>query len=179
LFEVSLKTVFTVVSNITSTGFVSADFSYWPLFTPFFLIIIGFVGGCGGSTAGGMKVMRILILFKLIGREMKRLLHPRGVFHICLNGRKQLADRTLQSVFGFFSLYIVSFVVLLLLMMLDGVDQVTAFSAVASCMNNMGPGLGEVTQSFASLDDSAKMIAVTSMLLGRLEVVSVLVSGSR
>jgi len=175
LFEVSLKTVFTVVSNITSTGFVSADFSYWPLFTPFFLIIIGFVGGCGGSTAGGMKVMRILILFKLIGREMKRLLHPRGVFHIRLNGRKRLADRTLQSVFGFFSLYVASFVVLLLLMMLDGVDQVTAFSAIATCMNNMGPGLGDVTQSFASLDDTAKIISAASMLLGRLEVVSVLV----
>ncbi len=77
--------------------------------------------------------------------------------------------------FGYFSLYIASFGVLLLLMILDGVDQVTAFSAIATCMNNMGPGLGEVTSSFAGLDDSAKMISVASMLLGRLEVISVLV----
>ncbi len=175
LFETSLNVVFTIVSNITSTGFVTTDFSYWPLFIPFFLILIGFVGGCGGSTAGGMKVMRILILFKLMTREMKRLLHPKGVFHIRLNGRNKIADRTLQAVFGYFALYVASFVVLLLLMMLDGVDQVTAFSAVATCMNNMGPGLGEVTQSFASLDDLAKLISVASMLLGRLEVVSVLV----
>ena len=175
LYETSLNAVFTVVSMITSTGFVTTNYSYWPLFIPFFLILIGFVGGCGGSTAGGMKVMRILILFKLVGREMKRLLHPNGVFHIRLNGRKKLADRTLQSVFGFFALYVASFVVLLLLMMFDGIDQVTAFSAVATCMNNMGPGLGEVTQSFATLDDAAKMISVASMLLGRLEVVSVLV----
>jgi len=175
LFKDTLDSVFTVVSMITSTGFVTEDYSIWPLFIPFLLMLIGFVGGCGGSTAGGMKVMRILILFKLVNREMKRLLHPRGIFHIRLNGRAKLQDRTLQSVFGFFSLYIASFSVLLLLMMADGVDQVTAFSAIATCMNNMGPGLGEVTSSFAGLDDSAKIISVASMLLGRLEVVSVLV----
>ena len=175
LFDSALNTGFIVVSMITSTGFVTEDYSFWPTFVPFFLILIGFVGGCGGSTAGGMKVMRILILIKLMNREMKRLLHPHGVFHIHLNGQNRLGDRTLQSVFGYFSLYIVSFGVLLLLMILDGVDQVTAFSAIATCMNNMGPGLGEVTSSFTGLDDSAKMISVASMLLGRLEVISVLV----
>ena len=170
-----LDTSFTIVSMITSTGFVTVDYSYWPLFIPFFLMLIGFVGGCGGSTAGGMKVMRILILIKLVKRELYRLLHPKGIFHIRLNGRNKIASRTLQSVFGFFALYVGSFVVLLLLMMADGIDQVTAFSAIATCMNNMGPGLGTVTQSFSGLDDPAKLISVTSMLLGRLEVVSVLV----
>jgi len=138
-------------------------------------MLIGFIGGCGGSTAGGMKVMRILILFKLAKRELKRLLHPNGIFLIRMNGRHKIGDRTLQSVFGFFSLYIFSFSILLLLMMVDGVDQVTAFSAVATCMNNMGPGLGLVAQSFAGLDEPAKIISIVSMLLGRLEVVSVLV----
>ncbi len=166
---------FTVVSMITSTGFVTADYSLWPVFVPVFLMLIGFVGGCGGSTAGGMKVMRVLILFKLAKREMLRLLHPHGVFDIKLNGKNHLPNSVLQSVFGFFSLYVVSFVILLLLMMADGVDQVTAFSAIATCMNNMGPGLGEVTQSFAGLDDPAKIITIITMLLGRLEVVSVLV----
>jgi len=175
IFRTVLNSLFTVVSMITSTGFVTVDYSSWPLFIPFFLMIIGFVGGCGGSTAGGMKVIRILILLKLINREMKRLLHPHGVFFIRLNGVSKIPDRTLQSVFGFFSLYVVSFAVLLLLMIMGGVDQVTAFSAIATCMNNMGPGLGEVTSSFAELDDSAKLISVASMLLGRLEVVSVLV----
>jgi trk system potassium uptake protein TrkH len=170
-----LNALFTVVSMITSTGFVTADYSIWPLFLPFFLILIGFIGGCGGSTAGGMKVMRILILFKLINREFKRLLHPHGVFYIRLNEHKKVADKTLHSVFGFFALYVGSFIVLLLLMMFDGVDDVTAFSAIATTMNNMGPGLGEVAQSFAGLDDSAKIISIVSMLLGRLEVVSVLV----
>jgi len=174
-FKDLLDITFTIVSMITSTGFVTVDYSYWPLFIPFFLMVIGFVGGCGGSTAGGMKVMRILILIKLVRREMYRLLHPKGVFHIRLNGRNKIASRTLQSVFGFFALYVGSFVVLLLLMMADGVDQITAFSAIATCMNNMGPGLGEVTQSFVSLDDPAKLISIASMLLGRLEVVSVLV----
>jgi len=174
-FKDLLDITFTIVSMITSTGFVTVDYSYWPLFIPLFLIMIGFIGGCGGSTAGGMKVMRILILIKLVRREMYRLLHPRGVFHIRLNGRNKIASRTLQSVFGFFALYVASFSVLLLLMMADGVDQITAFSAIATCMNNMGPGLGEVTQSFASLDDPAKIISIASMLLGRLEVVSVLV----
>lgn len=167
--------IVTVVSMITSTGFVTADYSKWPLFIPFFLMVIGFVGGCGGSTAGGMKVMRILILIKLIYREIRRLTHPKGVFFIKLGRQHKLQSRTLQSVFGFFTLYVSSFAVLLLLMMMTGIDQVTAFSAVATCMNNMGPGLGDVTQSFASLHDPAKILSVISMLLGRLEVVSVLV----
>lgn len=175
VFRSILNSIFVVVTMITSTGFGTVDYSAWPLFIPFFLILIGFVGGCGGSTAGGMKVIRFLVLFKLIAREMKRLLHPAGIFHIRLNGRSRIANKTLQSVFGFFSLYIAAFSALLLLMMADGVDYVTAFSAIATCMNNMGPGLGEVVSSFASLDDSSKLISITAMLLGRLEVVSVLV----
>lgn len=167
--------LFTVVSMITSTGFVTEDYSTWPVFIPFFLIVIGFVGGCGGSTAGGMKVMRIQVLAKLVGREVKRLLHPKGVFPIRLGRDTTIPQGTLQSVFGFFALYIASFVVLILLMSLDGVDQVTAFSAVATCMNNMGPGLGDIVQSFSGLNDPAKLIAIVSMLLGRLEVVSVMI----
>ena len=174
-WDTLLSALFTLVSMVTSTGFVAVDYSTWPVFIPLFLILIGFVGGCGGSTAGGMKVIRILILFKLFRREIKRLLHPHGVFLIRLNGREKVQAKTLQSVFGFFVLYVVSFSILLLLMILDGVDQVTAFSAIATCMNNMGPGLGDVTNSFTNLDNGAKMISVTAMLLGRLEVVSVLV----
>lgn len=168
-------TTFEVISVITSTGFGgSEDYSTWPLFLPFFLIMISFIGGCGGSTAGGMKVSRILVLTQLTYRETLKLIHPDGTFAIKFNGTP-LQRRIMQSIFGFFSLYIASFLVLFLSMMALGVDQVTAFSAIATCMNNLGPGLGEVTSSFASLSDGAKVISVIAMLLGRLEVLSLLV----
>lgn len=167
--------VFTVVSVITSTGFATTDFSVWPLFLPFFLIVISFIGGCGGSTAGGMKVIRILVLLKLIAREFKQLLHPKGKFLIRLRKGEALPESVLQSVFGFFSLYILSFIFLLVLLVADHIDISTAFSAIATCMNNTGPALGELAQSFSSLDDFGKSISIVSMLLGRLEVVSILV----
>lgn len=167
--------IFTLVSVITSTGFVTADFSKWPLFLPFFLIVISFIGGCGGSTAGGMKVIRILVVLKLVGREFIRLLHPHGRFTIRINKGVKLPERALQSIFGFFSLYVLSFIFLLILMVANHVDVTTAFSAVATCMNNTGPALGELAQSFATLNDPGKIISIASMLLGRLEVVSILV----
>ena len=167
--------LFEVVSVITSTGYGTANFSTWPLFLPLLLIYVSFIGGCGGSTAGGMKVIRILVLLKLCYREILRLVHPKGAFHIKIGARHVVNETLLQGVFGFFALYILTFCLFLLLMILAGLDQITAFSAVATTMNNLGPGLGEISQSFASLNDPAKAIAVASMLLGRLEVVSVLV----
>ena len=169
------NTIFEVVSVITSTGFGGAgDFSRWPLFLPVLFIMISFIGGCGGSTAGGMKVLRVLILAKLFYREIIKLIHPKGVFTIKLKFGA-VPERTLHSIFGYFSLYAASFIILLLLMMAVGVDQVTAFSAIATCMNNLGPGLGDVSTSFSSLNDAAKSLSIFSMLLGRLEVVSILV----
>lgn len=169
------NSTFEVVSVITSTGFGTVDFSLWPTFLPLMLILISFVGGCGGSTAGGMKVLRMLVLTKLSYREIKRLLHPDGIFPVRLGGKGIIQEKHLKGIFGYFSLYIFTFVVLLLLMVLANVDQVTAFSAIATCMNNMGPGLGEVTMSFASLSDTAKYISIAAMLLGRLEIISILV----
>ncbi|HHJ19656.1 MAG TPA: potassium transporter [Gammaproteobacteria bacterium] len=166
--------VFEVVSVITSTGFGTVDFTLWPVMYPTLLITISFIGGCGGSTAGGMKVLRILILFRLGYREIVRLPHPRGVFPIKLNGRA-IPESTLQSVLGFFSVYIASFALLMLLMMMTGLDQVSAYSAIATCINNLGPGLGEVAQSFSGISDTGKIISVIAMLLGRLEIFSVLV----
>lgn len=122
-----------------------------------------------------MKVLRMLVLTKLSYREIKRLLHPDGIFPVRLGGKGIIQEKHLKGIFGYFSLYIFTFVVLLLLMVLANVDQVTAFSAIATCMNNMGPGLGEVTMSFASLSDTAKYISIAAMLLGRLEIISILV----
>ena len=166
--------VFEVVSVITSTGFGTVDFNAWPLVWPTLLIAISFIGGCGGSTAGGMKVLRVLILFRLGYRELIRLRHPKGVFLVKINGRT-VPERTLQSVLGFFSVYVASFVALMLGMMATGLDQVSAYSAVATCINNLGPGMGEVSQSFASVSDAGKLLSVLAMLLGRLEIFSVLV----
>ena len=169
------NSLFEVVSVITSTGFGTVDFSLWPAFLPLSLILISFVGGCGGSTAGGMKVLRMLVLTRLSYREIKRLLHPAGNFPVRLGSKGIIQEKHLKGIFGYFSLYILTFVILLLLMVMTNVDQVTAFSAIATCMNNMGPGLGEVTMSFASLSDTAKYIAIAAMLLGRLEIISILV----
>ena len=167
--------VFEVVSIVSTTGFGIDDFSVWPVFLPFFLMMISFVGGCGGSTAGGVKVMRVSMLIRLGYREILQLVHPKGLFAVRV-GNTPIPDRTLQSILGYFSLYVTSFVILVLaLIALTNTDQVTAFSAIATCINNTGPGLREVALSFTSLNDSGKIISIIAMLLGRLEILSVLV----
>lgn len=168
------NSVFEVVSVITSTGFGTVDFNAWPVMFPVLLITISFIGGCGGSTAGGMKVLRVLILFRLGYREIKRLIHPKAMFSIKLDGRT-VSTPTLHSILGFFAVYIICFVLLMLALMATGVDQVSAYSAIATCLNNLGPGMGEVSQSFASVSDPGKVISIVAMLLGRLEIMSVLV----
>ncbi|HEB55291.1 MAG TPA: potassium transporter [Gammaproteobacteria bacterium] len=168
------EATFEVVSVITSTGFGLDDFSLWPMFLPALLMIISFIGGCGGSTAGGIKVMRVMLLAKLGLRELKMLMHPRGVFPIKI-GTRRLREETLQAVWGFFAVYMLTFVVLMLLIMMSGLDQLSAFSAIATCMNNLGPGLGEVSQTFAHVSDAGKIVAVLAMLIGRLEIFTVLV----
>lgn len=166
--------VFEVVSVITSTGFGIIDFSAWPTFLPIFLIMISFIGGCGGSTAGGIKVLRIILLFKMGYREIRQLIHPHAIFIIRVN-ETRVSRRTINAVWGFFLAYIFVFSILLLLMMYFGLDQVSAFSAVATCMNNLGPGLGEVSSTFASVSDGAKVVSMAAMLLGRLEIFTILV----
>ncbi len=168
------ESLFEVISVLTSTGFGVSDFSTWPLFLPVLLIMISFVGGCGGSTAGGMKVMRVLALTKLGYREIIRLLHPQGLFPTRIGGQP-LQENTSQAIWGFFSLYLLTFVVLMLIMMAAGLDQVSAFSAIATCMNNLGPGLGAVAQTFSSLNSVEKLTSVAAMLLGRLEIFTFLV----
>ncbi len=168
------ESLFEVISVITSTGFGISDFSTWPTFLPVLMILIGFIGGCGGSTAGGMKVMRVLALAKLGYREIIRLLHPQGLFPTRISGRP-LQENIAQAIWGFFSLYLFTFVLLMLIMMAAGLDQLSAFSAIATCMNNLGPGLGVVAQSFASLTAVEKLTAVAAMLLGRLEIFTLLV----
>lgn len=166
--------VFQVISIMTSTGFTSQDFSVWPTFIPVLLFFISFIGGCSSSTAGGMKVMRIIIIAKQGLENIKKLIHPNLVSTVKINGIA-LADHTKHAVWGFFALYIVTFVFYMLALMADGMDQVTAFSAVATTLNNTGPGLGLITSNFQGVDDFGKWLLTSAMLMGRLEIFTLLV----
>lgn len=174
VFKSFYEGTFQVVSFMTSTGFSSAEFYNWPSFTPVLLIFVSFVGGCAGSTAGGLKVIRVLLLYKQGLREIGRLVHPSAHIPVKIGG-EPTSDRVTEAVWGFFALYVVSFLILMLLMMETGLDQVSAFSGVAACINNLGPGLGEVATSFATVSDPAKWVACVAMVLGRLEIFTVLV----
>lgn len=169
-----LYSVFQVVSIGTTTGFTTQQYHLWPGFLPVMLLFLSFVGGCAGSTGGGMKVIRFLLLFKQGMREIMRVIHPNAVLSIKVGG-KPLQPRVIESVWGFFSVYVATFSIMLLTLMFLGLDQVTAFSAIAACMNNLGPGLNEVGLNYAGLDDSVKWILCFAMLLGRLEIFTLLV----
>lgn len=166
--------MFEVVSVVTSTGFGKVDFSLWPDFLPLLLIFISFVGGCGGSTAGGMKVMRVMLLIKQGLQQVRTLIHPHALIPLRI-GRRTVDAKLMQGVWGFFGLYLATFAVLVLLMIHAGLDERSAFAAVATCMNNLGPGLGEVAYTFQSVSDLGKFISVIAMLLGRLEIFTLLV----
>ena len=165
--------LFQVISVATTTGFTTNNFSYWPGLLPVLLIISSFVGGCAGSTAGGMKVIRVELLLRQGRREIDRLLHPNAVLPIKLN-KRPVPDSVINAVWGFFALYVISFVSLGLLMMMSGSDIVTAFSATAACLNNLGPGLGDVASNYQTISDPGKWILSFTMLLGRLELFSLL-----
>lgn len=169
-----VKGIFHAISIATTTGFTTTEFHAWPIFLPVLLIFASFAGGCAGSTAGGIKIIRILLLLKQGVREIKRLIHPNGVFLIKL-GKESVTDRVVQSVWGFFATYVALFVILMLILIADGLDQVTAFSAVAACMNNLGPGLGEVALNYNGISDLSKYVLSFAMLLGRLEIFTLLV----
>ena len=151
--------VFQAVSIATTTGFTTESFSLWPTLLPVLLIFASFVGGSAGSTAGGIKVIRWLLIYKQGAREVARLVHPNAEIPVKL-GSSAVQPRVVDAVWGFFSVYIVVFGAMLLAMMATGLDQVTAFSAVAATLNNLGPGLGDVTSGFMTVSDTAKWISV-------------------
>ncbi len=166
--------LFHTVSIATTTGFATQDFSAWPIFIPVLLLFTSFMGGCAGSTGGGMKVIRFLLLFKQGSREIKKLIHPNAIFKIRVGGAP-LSENIIEAVWGFFATYVALFFVFMLILMADGLDQVTAFSAVAACMNNLGPGLGEVAKNYSGISDLSKWVLSIAMLFGRLEIFTLLV----
>ncbi|MCG8158448.1 Trk system potassium transporter TrkH [Brenneria goodwinii] len=165
---------FQVVSMATTAGFTTDSIASWPLFLPVLLLCSAFIGGCAGSTGGGLKVIRILLLFLQGSRELKRLVHPNAVYTIKL-GNRALPERILEAVWGFFSAYALVFIVSMLAVIATGVDDFSAFAAVAATLNNLGPGLGVVADNFTSMNDAAKWILILTMLFGRLEVFTLLV----
>ncbi|MBM89857.1 MAG: potassium transporter [Gammaproteobacteria bacterium] len=168
------KGLFQVVSIATTTGFTTDDFNAWPLFLPYLLLYAAIIGACAGSTGGGMKVVRILLIFKQGIREVQRLIHPKAVIPVKL-GRNPVPDRIIESVWGFFAVYVMAFMLMLLALLATGLDIVTAFSAVGACINNLGPGLAGVAETYGNLSVMAKWILCVAMLLGRLEVFTLLV----
>jgi len=166
--------IFQTVSIGTSAGFTTTNFSLWPSFLPILLLMVSFVGGCAGSTGGGIKVIRVMLLFKQGYREVLRLIHPNAVFAIKVNN-KAIPSKVIGAVWGFFALYIFCFSLMFLLLMATGLDIITSFSAVTACINNMGPGLGDVAANFSSINSSAKWVLCVAMILGRLEIFTLLV----
>jgi trk system potassium uptake protein TrkH len=165
---------FQVISVMTTTGFTTTPFFEWPGFLPTFLIFAAFIGGCAGSTAGGMKVIRVILLYRQSAREIRRLVHPKAIIPVKVGGQ-MTSNAVMDAVWGFFFLFVASFAVMTILLTATGMDAVTAYSAVAACLTNMGPALGKAGANYAELNDAAKVILSFAMLLGRLEVYTLLV----
>jgi trk system potassium uptake protein TrkH len=172
--EAFREAIFQTVSIATTSGFVTSDYASWPVFIPVLLLFSSFIGGCAGSTGGGIKVIRVLLLIKQGQREMLRLIHPNAQVTVKV-GRQPVNNSIIDAVWGFFAAYVALFALMMLILMFNGLDQVTAFSAVAATINNLGPGLGEVSANYASLSDFNKLLLCFSMFLGRLEIFTLLV----
>lgn len=174
-FGESLRhSAFQVASILTSTGFGTATFGDWPRHIPLALIVLSFIGGCVGSTAGGMKVLRVLLMTRQGIQQLTHLVHPRALMTLKLGGRP--VDQATQfSIWGFAVLYTSVSLLLIVAMMALGLDFTSAVGAVVATINLLGPGLGEVASNFAGVDDAVKWLSVFAMLVGRLEVFTLLI----
>ena len=172
--EILFVGVFQLISILTTTGFTTTEFHLWPSFLPFFLILLSFFGACAGSTGGGIKMGRILIMSQQVVREIYRLIHPNAVLPIKTKKHK-IPERVTDGIWAFFGIYFFIFYVIVLLLLANNLDYITAWSATAACFNNLGPGLGAVAENYADLNAMSKAILCSGMLLGRLEVFTLLV----
>ncbi|MEC7465054.1 MAG: TrkH family potassium uptake protein [Pseudomonadota bacterium] len=173
-FDTLILSVFQTISFATTTGFVSTDQSSLPLFIPYLLIALAGMGACAGSTGGGLKAIRVYILFRQAKNELKKLIHPSSVIPLKIGDNvidKEISD----SVWGFVSVYLFALFFGILLILATGINIETAFSTIFSCLNNLGPALGDATENYASLNDASKIILSFTMILGRLEIYTLLV----
>jgi trk system potassium uptake protein TrkH len=165
---------FQLVSAMTTTGFTSTEFHLWVGFVPILMMCVAFMGGCAGSTAGGMKVIRVILLYRQSAREIRRLIHPHAVIQIRV-GEQKASDAVMDAVWGFFFLFIATFTLVTVLLNATGIDSVSAFSAAAATITNLGPGLSRVGAHYAELNSAAKLVLSFAMLAGRLEIYTLLV----
>ncbi|GAB4392022.1 MAG: TrkH family potassium uptake protein [Gammaproteobacteria bacterium] len=172
--ETVIKASFNVVSMATTTGFISSPFASWPTFLPVFVCLLAIIGGCGASTSGGVKMIRLLLLQKQGMREINRLIHPHAVVALKF-GDQSLPDNVLQAMWGFIAIFIGVFIVLVLAVMATGLDLTTAYGVVVACLANAGQGIGTATTNFVELSQTCKWLLIFAMLAGRLEIFTVLV----
>ena len=165
---------FHTISTVTTTGFGISDTSSWSFSISFLLLIGAFIGACSGSVGGGVKSWRVMIMLNHAYSNIVKMIHPNSVLTLKV-GSKSVDDNVATSVWGFFSIYVISFVVLLLAVLISGLDLETAFSSVGACLNNLGPGLGMVSDNYSEINAFAKGILAFSMLLGRLEIFTLLI----
>ena len=178
LFEINIRSIaFNVISILTGTGYVTQDFSEWGNFPLIFFLILMFIGGCAGSTACGIKIFRVQILYQFLLIQLKKIIYPRGVFIIKYDNNN-IDDKFMSSIISFIYLYIVIFFVISALLSLTGLDFITSISGAATSISNVGPGLGEnigPNGNFSKLSDISKWILSFGMILGRLELFAILV----
>ncbi len=174
--EALRHTVFHVVSVATTTGFTTHDFTLWPTFVPPMMLLLGCFATCAGSTGGGIKMVRMLLLLKQSQRELVRIIHPNVVNPVVLGG-VTVSARVMHSVIAYMMLYGMTLVVFTMVLLFSGMDMVSAFTAVLACVNNIGPGLGQVGPSFNFTDITPfqTWVLILAMPLGRLELLSLLV----
>ena len=169
-----MKSLFQTLSFLTTTGFTSGDHSSMPSYLPYFLIGLAGMGACAGSTGGGIKAIRILIFFKQGIKELKKLVHPNSVLPLKV-GNKIINQEIKDSVWGFIAVYVITLIIGTILLLGSGLNFETAFSAVFSCINNLGPALGDATFNYDSLNEISKLFLSFAMILGRLEIYTLLV----
>ncbi len=177
-FSESLRAAaFQVASIISTTGYATADFNLWPSLSKNILLILMFIGGCAGSTAGGIKVSRIVVLFKLIGNGIKRMIHPRSVTSLRFEG-KVLDGATKKNISNYYLIYFVCFFAIFLCLSIEPFDLETNLTATAACFNNVGPGFGMVgpTGGYGDYSDFSKLVLSVGMLLGRLEIYPLIIA---
>jgi trk system potassium uptake protein TrkH len=165
---------FALISSLTTSGFITTEHSAWPPGLDLFVFLSAFIGACAGSTGGGLKVIRVLLIVKQGLREIHRLIHPNAIQPLKL-GARTVSNRVIEAVWGFFAVYLLAYLVLCWLLLATGLDFTSAFTAVGACINNFGPGMGEVAVHYGELNSQAKWILCAAMLLGRLEVFTLLV----
>ena len=174
-FLLTLRTsIFHTVSIVTTSGFTTENFSLWPSFLPYLLLVGAFMGACSQSVGGGIKTWRVLIMVKQAYKEILNIIHPNAVLSSKI-GNKVIDSKIAEKVWGFFSIYVFIFMFLLMAMLGTGLDFESSFSSIGACLNNLGPGLGDIANNYKGVSESGKIILCIAMILGRLEIFTLLV----